>query len=683
MTIGTPPLSCESKKRGAFCLRADSPGWLAFFILAAAAVLLYSGSLGHNFLFDEESIVLKNPLIRSFSNLPAIFNHGYFYTGLPKASWNDYYRPLTLLTFTADFHFWGINPLGYNLTNVFFHILVSFFLFDLLRLVLNDAVAAFLSAFLFVVHPLATEAVTYLASRGDLLGALSVLWALGLYLRSHRVLSLLAFGLGLFTKESVILLPVYVFFLEISFFKSPPARLAKNLLPFVAVAFCYLLFRKLGCAVPLGPPSNDWREGALRVFSMGPPVLSYLQAVFVPEVFQFSLSVEFAQKWTDPKVLSTVAVILLFLAAWGFALRYKGTAFFGLSFFLMALLPYLEFVHFYPEWAEHYLYTPVMGLTALLGCLIKALRSAKDKRWAYGFLAVFIFFAAFLSLRTWQRNAIYNDTQKYFEHLSKSGARYAHFGYQNLGRLALEYGRPEEAIVPLKTAALIEPKASVTQNLLGLYYLQKDRPLEALARFEEAFRNEPGQEIYRINQSYVLLRLERYEEVIKILEEIQKVLPDLASVYVNLLTSNELLGRFEKAAEWAERGAKETAGKEWEHATILMASARFYYRQAEDGRARAKIEELAVNSSRIFWYADVAKLLKNELTPETFLDLVHHQYLGFEKVADNYVLMSYVLNGQREKIAPFLDAHRETMEKIAARQPLVKKELERAKALIL
>ena len=683
MTIGTPPLSCESKKRGAFCLNVEPPRWAAFFLIAAAVVLLYSVSLGHNFLFDEESIVLKNPLILSFSKIPEVFRHGYFYTGLPKAAWNDYYRPLTLLTFTADFRFWGINPLGYNLTNIFLHTMVGFLLYHFLRAILKNSVAAFLPAFLFIVHPLSTEAVTYLASRGDLLGAIAVLSSLWLYYVGSRRLSLLAFGLGLFTKESVILLPVFLFFLEIAFFRNSPSRVAKHLIAFVLLGAAYIIFRKFGCVVPLGPPSNDWKEGLLRVFSMGPPVLSYLQVIFVPEIFQFSLSVDFAGRWADPKVFLTVLLVLIFLAAWGLTLRACGPAFFGISFFLTGLLPYLEFIHFYPEWAEHYLYTPVMGLAALLGAGIAALLKMKDKKWFVAFMVVYLFFAAFFSLRTWQRNLIYNDTELYFEHLSKSGARYAHFGYQNLGRLALENGRADEAIVPLKTAELIEPKAAVTQNLLGLYYLQKDRPAEALAHFEEAYLHEPDQEIYRINQSYVLLRLERYEEVIAMLEEIQKILPDLASVYVNLLTSHELLGQAEKAVEWAEQGARETAGKEWEQATILMASARLYYRLGDDTHARAKIEELAAVSSGIFWYSDVVKLLKGELAAEIFLKRVQEQYPGFEKIADNYVLMSYVLSGQRGKIAPFLSTHRETMEKIAAKQPLVKKELERAKALIL
>src|SRR3989338_2301293 len=87
------------------------------FIICAAIFLLYSVAFGHNFLFDEDSIILKNPLIRDLSQALEIFKQPYFYQGLPKISWSQYYRPLTTLTFAIDYHFWGVSPLGYNLVN--------------------------------------------------------------------------------------------------------------------------------------------------------------------------------------------------------------------------------------------------------------------------------------------------------------------------------------------------------------------------------------------------------------------------------------------------------------------------------------------------------------------------------------------------------------------------------------
>ena len=679
----------SSRRRGginplsSYLVKPRIPVWIVYFLLSAVIVILYSVSLGHNFLFDEESIILKNPLIRDFSRAAEIFRHGYFYTGLPEASWKDYYRPVTLLTFMFDFRFWGINPLGYNLTNMFLHVLVCGLLFNFLSLILKDVFSAFLAALLFAVHPLATEAVTYLASRGDLLGAGFVLLSLLLYLHSRRFVSLLCFGLALFSKESAILTPVYLFFLDAAVLKNPARRLWRNLAPFVGVAAAYLLFRKFGCAVPLGPPSNDWAEGFLRAASMGPPFLSYLQTLILPELFQFSLSVEFARHWNDPQVWVSAAVAAILLGAWIFTLTKRGAAFFGLSLFLTALLPYLEWIHFYPEWAEHYLYLPAMGLAVLWGCLAREVFRSGNKKFFCAFLAVTFFLAIFWSGRTWQRNTIYNDTELYFDHLAKSGARYSHFGYQNLGRIALENGEADRAIVPLRTAERIEPHASVTQNLLGLYFLQKDRLKESLSHFQQAAQAEPQNPVYGINSSTVLMRMGRYREVTALLEKIQKSAPHFASVYVNLLTAYELLDEPDKAVEWAERGLKETEGKEWDQATLYMASVRLEYRLGRDDLARSKLRELTSRHPRMFWYGDIARLLNGQISPDIFLELVRDQYPGFGKIADNYILMSFVLLNQPEKISPFLKTNGEAIEKIAEKQPLVKKELERAKAFIL
>ena len=672
MNTEPPRLACQSKRRGFF-----------LFVIGAAIVTLYSVSLGHNFLFDEESIILKNPLIRNFSSIPDVFRHGYFYTGLPAASWNDYYRPLTLLSFMLDFHLWGVNPFGYNLMNALLHFIVSALLYKFLSDMLKNNAAAFLAAFLFAVHPLATEAVTYLASRGDLIGAIFTLSALIFYWHRKRALSFLCCGLALFSKESALLLPVALFFLDVTQSKSSFKDRAGRLSPYFGAGMAYVLFRKFACPVPLGPPENNPVEGLLRVLSMGPAFLSYLQAIVLPEIFQFSLSVEFAGHFTDPKVFLTAGVVLILLAAWALSFRYRGAAFFGMSLFLTGFLPYLEFVHFYPEWAEHYLYIPVMGLVLLFGCLVREVLSSKSKTLKAVFLTGAAALAIFWSLRTWQRNVIYNDAELYFEHLSKSGARYAHFGYQNLGRIALEHGKADQAIVPLKTAERIEPHASVTLNLLALYYLQQDRLKEALSYFEKAYRYEPQNFIYRINSSHVLMRLGRYEEVAGLLGDVQKVLPQYASVYINLLAANELLGQTQKAAEWADRGLKETAAKEWEHATMYMAAARFWYRQGRDDKAREILADLRAKYPHSFWYGDILRLLSGELSPESFSELVDHQYLGFERIADHYILMSHVLLGRRDRIRPFLEAHGPTIEKIAERQPLVKKEVERAKALTL
>src|SRR3989338_6069257 len=110
--------------------------------ICAAILILYSVAFGHNFLFDEESIILKNPFIRSFSSIPELFKQPYFYEGIKEVPWNRYYRPLTTTTFMLDYYFWGLNPLGYNLTNALLHCLVCLLLLKFVTKIVRDKAAA-------------------------------------------------------------------------------------------------------------------------------------------------------------------------------------------------------------------------------------------------------------------------------------------------------------------------------------------------------------------------------------------------------------------------------------------------------------------------------------------------------------------------------------------------------------
>ncbi len=247
--------------------------WASLF-LCAVIFSLYSVSLGHDFLFDEVNIIIRNPAIKRVEMFPEIFRHGFFQlrSGQDEA-WQAYYRPLTTLSFAVDFRFWKGNPLGYNLTNVFLHGAVCLLFFRLTLLLLGDSLAAFSSAFIYAVHTVPVEAVTYLASRSDLLAALILTASMLLFLRSRFGTALALYVLSLFAKESAVLLPFYLTFLEWAFGEKNGKR-------------------------------------------------SYLKLA---------------------------------------------------PFFAMALLPVCQIVHFYPEWAEHYLYVPAMGIAILAGCLMKSL----------------------------------------------------------------------------------------------------------------------------------------------------------------------------------------------------------------------------------------------------------------------------------------------------------------------
>ncbi len=291
------------------------------FFLSAVVLTLYSVSLGHAFLFDEENIILKNPYLKDPGRWKELWSQGFFYMpDRPTVLWTQYFRPLTSLSFALNFLVSKADPFLYHVTNAFLHGVVCVLLFRWVWRVTGHGLASLLAALFFAVHPVQTEAVSYLASRSDLLAAFAVLTTFHLYRGKKYLAGVVVFAMGLFMKESVILLPVALFLFDGLLLKADTQTRAKRLVPFFVVAATYLVYRKYFCAVPLGPPVLDWREAALRVMSMGDALEGYARAIVWPKPFQFGKEIHFAQNLSNPIVWKS-AFLALALAALAVALR--------------------------------------------------------------------------------------------------------------------------------------------------------------------------------------------------------------------------------------------------------------------------------------------------------------------------------------------------------------------------
>jgi tetratricopeptide (TPR) repeat protein len=667
----------RGESRGVFF---DHPFFLGCLLIAAAVFILYSFSFGHNFLFDEENIILKNPFLADWRLIPELLRHGYFYFDDPASGgFGQYYRPLTSLTFFLDRQIWGLDPLGYNLTNTFLHILTSLLLFRLVWKVCGCLVAGFLAALVWSAHPIHTEAVTYIASRGDVLASSLLLGSLLFYWNGRKRGALLCYALSLFSKESAILLPFYLLILELCFLKNSVWKKFKNIGPFAGIAVLFFVFRKCWAPVPLGPVSFDFSESALRVFSMGGAFLNYLSALGWPESFKFGESVSFAASFWDARVGTTLSVTGLLSAALVFAFRRSKAVFFGLALFLTALLPYSQVIHFYPEWSEHYLYFASMGLAIPGAFGIRAIFESHRRVLIAVFLIFYFLFLIFLGFRTWQRNVLYNHTFGFYQRLAASDSPYAFYGYQNMARLFIERGHWDEAIVPLKTALAIEPHSDIAHNLLGLYYLQKKEIPRAAAHFEEAYQHSGGDLRYRMNVGICQARLGDYSKALEIFKDIQRKSPDNFSVYINLISVSELAGDRRRALAWAVSAFKKFRQRQTQSVALAMAVARLAYRQGWDSLATSRLRWILKKYPNVFWYSDVAGLLTGKITPNEFMEIVQAKYLGFDSTAKLYILMSFVLLQKEDLAVQFFQENREVIESQAQNHPLIALEVDRFK----
>lgn len=202
--------------------------WRAIVPLLLGAVIWtsYHNSLHGKLALDSAVLVGQDIRVRQFSGetLRLILTRDYWW----PAYASDLYRPVTTLSFAANYWFLGngVDPYGYHVTNVALHWLNACLVFGLLRRHLPSGAlrqpAAFAGAILFAVHPLNTEVVTNVAGRADLLVTLCLLSGLALSaaitaprhwaVETLRLTGLvLASLLAVLSKESaVVLVPLMV-----------------------------------------------------------------------------------------------------------------------------------------------------------------------------------------------------------------------------------------------------------------------------------------------------------------------------------------------------------------------------------------------------------------------------------------------------------------------------------------
>src|SRR3990172_11612100 len=131
-----------------------SPGSpLYLLVLCLLVFFLYGPSLMVGFFssgFDDDVFVTANRrLALNRENLYFLFTHFF----------NGDYLPLTYLSLSLDHVIWGLNPLGYHLTNIMLHSLNAILLYFFLVEITQKSSLSLFAAALWAAHPVNVEAV--------------------------------------------------------------------------------------------------------------------------------------------------------------------------------------------------------------------------------------------------------------------------------------------------------------------------------------------------------------------------------------------------------------------------------------------------------------------------------------------------------------------------------------------
>lgn len=132
-------------------------------IILFISFLTFSNTLFMDFISDDVPAIVLNDFIKNYKNIPSFFT-----SGIPHTK-PVHYRPLVYTSLAIDYLFWGLNPLGFHLTNVILHTANSILFFlIMLKLTGLNLLISFLTTSLFSVYPIHSDLVAWIMARADL-----------------------------------------------------------------------------------------------------------------------------------------------------------------------------------------------------------------------------------------------------------------------------------------------------------------------------------------------------------------------------------------------------------------------------------------------------------------------------------------------------------------------------------
>ncbi len=494
----------ETKTRG----RAAGVALAAAFLAALITLIVYLPSLKYGFVtWDDPAYVYKNLYIRSID--PGFIK--LVFTTWTVGNWH----PLTMISLAIDYSVWGVNPVGYHLTNIVFHAANTFLVGMIAtRLVRSGGgalrgngvvLATLVAALLFGLHPLHVESVAWVSERKDVLFAffffLSILAYLG-YVSAPRsrgyyyVASLVAFAFSLMSKPMAVTLPAVLLVLDFY----PLERLFDSEGPSLkSVVLEKIPFFVLSAASAALTLSAQTSSGAVAFVKEVPLAARFSVAIrgFIFYLYKMAAPLKLAPLYPLPyksEVFSSWfwASLLIFIAITLFcAIMVKRKRIFLAVwlFYVITLSPVIGIIQVGTQAAaDRYTYLPSLGPFMLAsvgaGYLLTTLSDTKARLIVSVAIGIAI---AVLAGMTLKQESIWKDSFTLWNYEIRLYGDDAPLAYNQRGVAYKEAGNVDKAVADFNRSIMLDPdEPKPYKNLSKLYEELGDyaRALEYYKRAE-------------------------------------------------------------------------------------------------------------------------------------------------------------------------------------------------------
>jgi hypothetical protein len=351
---------------------------IAFGIIAGMILIAYSNTFTASFHFDDNPSIVENATIKRMTsdNIISILQGN---------------RPVVYLSLMLNYQLGGMNVVGFHIFNILVHIANSCFLYLLMLWTLNlpaveakyrgkAKMMALFGALLFGVHPIQTEAVTYIITRTELLATFFYLATFLLFIKgagtrksSYYIGAFFTAALSMGSKEWAVTLPALLMLYDYLFLSERKfGAVAGRWMVYVAIAITsWIAVRHVplfsssgggsgigfGVSTTSGITANTYWLTSLNV------IWTYIRLLFLPIKQNLDYDYPVAKTLFElPTILSFIGHLAVLGAAF---LIYKKKGWllipFGIAWFYIGLSPVQSFVPIIDVIFEHRAYMPSIG----------------------------------------------------------------------------------------------------------------------------------------------------------------------------------------------------------------------------------------------------------------------------------------------------------------------------------
>jgi len=409
-------------------------------IILCCFIIYFPSSLG-GFIYDDYPNIVNNSSIQIHS-----LSADQLIAAIKSGESGPLGRPVSMLSFSLNYYFAGLDAFYYKLVNILIHLLNGVLVYVLTRKLL--ALGAFTgeswqiikaislaTTTIWLFHPINISSVAYVVQRMNELSALFTLAGLAFFIygrekiqagnggRLQIVSGFLICGLlAVLSKENGALFYIYAGMIELIFFRFSALGLSNKRflsvlyiffigLPFLLIIFVLLVSPELYLA---GYQQRDFTL-MQRIFTEFRVIWFYIYMILIPDIQQLSMhhdSFDLSSGWISPP--STLLAIVGILALVFIAIFYRKTnkvLSFGILFFLIGhsiestILPlHIAF--------EHRNYLPGMGLLFILSFYmldpVISPRTINARKLLLFLLIGVLAFSTYIKIKQWHNTELLN-----------------------------------------------------------------------------------------------------------------------------------------------------------------------------------------------------------------------------------------------------------------------------------